>query len=193
MEGIAPTADRSIGASGMTRRPDCAPGFDAFYAAARPSLARLAYALTGSTVDADDLAQETLSRAFARWSTVSTLESPLGWCRRVLLNLVFSRTRRLRNEAAAVLRLGARRRVDDDVAALSDGAAAFWAAVRSLPPRQAEVVALRYGADLSAVEIAATLDRDAATVRSHLHAARRTLAAQLDETIDNSIEEEHDR
>ncbi len=53
-------------------------------------------------------------------------------------------------------------------------------------------MALRYGADLSAVEIAATLDRAAATVRSHLHAARRTLAAQLDETIDESIDEEHD-
>lgn len=174
----------------MTRRPDVAPGFDAFYAAARPSLARLAYALTGSTTEADDLSQEALSRAFARWTVVSGLESPLGWCRRVLLNLVFSRTRRLRNEAAAVLRLGALRRVDDDAISLSDGAVAFWAAVRSLPPRQAEVVALRYGADLSAVEIAATLGCEAVTARSHLHAARRTLAAQLDETIDESVEED---
>lgn len=164
--------------------------FDAFYAATLAPLARLAYALTGSTTEADDLAQEALSRAFARWATVSGLESPLGWSRRVLLNLVFSRTRRLRRETAALARLGGRRASVDDATALSDATESFWSAVRSLPARQAEVVALRYGADLSANEIAATLDRAPATVRSHLHAARRTLAAQLHESLDETEEDQ---
>ncbi|MEI2652221.1 MAG: sigma factor [Microthrixaceae bacterium] len=176
----------------MTRRPEPVPGFDAFYSSARPPLARLAYALTGSTTEADDLAQETLSRAFARWSTVSTLESPLGWCRRVLLYLVFSRTRRLRNEAAAVLRLGA------------------WAASRRRrcgvvlmgPPRSGRrFVRCHPGKPRSWRCATAPICRRSRLQRRSI-ATRpraippprraRTLAAQLDETIDESIEEEHD-
>ncbi|MFN8053470.1 MAG: sigma-70 family RNA polymerase sigma factor [Acidimicrobiales bacterium] len=158
--------------------------FGVFYAEAYPGLVRLGLVLTGSVGDAEDLAQETLSRALTLWARVSTLESPLGWCRHVCLNLVYSRTRRLRREAAALLRLGSLRPVADDAIAVSDAASEFWAAVRSLPPRQAQVVALRYAADLQAVEIAATLGRDPATVRSHLHAARSALAARLEADLD---------
>lgn len=158
--------------------------FATFYAEAYPGLVRLGLALTGSVGDAEDLAQETLSRALARWSRVSALDSPIGWCRHVCLHLVYSRTRRLRREASALLRLGSLRNHEADAIAVSDGASEFWAAVRSLPPRQAQVVALRYVADLQAVDIAETLGRDAATVRSHLHAARRSLALRLDASLD---------
>ena len=54
-----------------------------------------------------------------------------------------------------------------------------WAVVCSLPPRQREVVVLRFYEDLSLFEIAATLGRKEATIRSDLRRAlirlRRTI------------------
>jgi RNA polymerase sigma-70 factor (ECF subfamily) len=152
--------------------------YEAFFAAQHAPLARVAYALTGSRHDAQDLAQETLVRAFERWSVVGAYASPEAWARRVLVNLVYSRTRRRRTEAIGLRRLrpSAARR---DPTELSDAAEAFWGAVRTLPPRQAQTVALRYGADLPAVEVAQILDLDPGTVRAHLHAARTRLSAVL--------------
>jgi RNA polymerase sigma-70 factor (ECF subfamily) len=159
-------------------RPPSPSDYEAFFAAQHAALARLAYALTGSRHDAQDLAQETLVRAFERWSIVGSYASPEAWTRRVLVNLVYSRTRRRRTEAIGLWRLrpGTARR---DPTELSDAAEAFWAAVRTLPPRQAQAVALRYGADLPAVEVAQILDLDPGTVRAHLHAARTRLSAVL--------------
>jgi RNA polymerase sigma-70 factor (ECF subfamily) len=54
-----------------------------------------------------------------------------------------------------------------------------WRHVRTLPRRQAEVVALYYGCDLSVDEIAATIDCAAGTVRAHLARARASLADRL--------------
>lgn len=159
-------------------RPSRPSGYEAFFAAQAAPLARIAYALTGSRDDAQDLAQEVLVRSFERWSTVGAYASPEAWARRVLVNLVYSRTRRRRTEAIGLQRLrplGPSR----DGTELSDAAEAFWAAVRTLPPRQAQAVALHYGADLPAVEVAQILDLDPGTVRAHLHAARTRLSAVL--------------
>lgn len=144
----------------------------------------MAYALTGSRDDAQDLAQEVLVRAFERWSTVGTYLSPEAWARRVLVNLVYSRTRRRRSEAIGLLRLRPTGAVRDGTE-LSDAAEAFWAAVRTLPPRQAQAVVLHYGADLPAVEVAQILELDPGTVRAHLHAARTRLSAALQAAPDD--------
>lgn len=164
--------------------------YDRFYASTYPALCRLAFVLTGSSATSEDLAQETMVRAYRSWTKVSVLESPLGWCRRVLMNLVFSRTRKLRSEAAIRVRLGARQAAAHDEGWLADSDREFWAAVRSLPRRQAQVVALRYGADLSGVEIAEQLGLDAASVRSYLHQARRQLATSLSLTLSEGDDHE---
>lgn len=171
------TAD-TTSPEGTGRGQPPAPDYEAFFEAQHASLARLAYALTGSRHDAQDLAQEVLVRSFERWSTVGAYVSPEAWARRVLVNLVYSRTRRRRTETIGLQRLrpsGATR----DGTELSDAAEVFWAAVRTLPPRQAQAVTLRYGADLPAVEVAQILDLDPGTVRAHLHAARARLSAVL--------------
>ncbi len=49
-------------------------------------------------------------------------------------------------------------------------------------------MALRYGADLPAVEVAAILDLDPGTVRAHLHAARTRLSAVLSVDADDPPE-----
>ena len=63
---------------------------------------------------------------------------------------------------------------------VSDSDDALWAAVRRLPARQAQAVALRYVADLDTTAIAATLGCSEGNVRVLLHRARQALAVALD-------------
>ena len=55
------------------------------------------------------------------------------------------------------------------------------AALRSLPARQREVLALRYYLDLSEAEIAATLGISAGSVKTHAHRGLATLAERLED------------
>ena len=61
----------------------------------------------------------------------------------------------------------------DPLDALDD--AEIWQAVRALPGDQAAALALRYGADLSVDEVAATLQVSAPAARSLLHRGRTAL------------------
>jgi len=55
------------------------------------------------------------------------------------------------------------------------------AALRSLPDRQREVLALRYYLDLPEAEIAATLGISAGSVKTHAHRGLATLAERLED------------
>jgi RNA polymerase sigma-70 factor (ECF subfamily) len=70
--------------------------------------------------------------------------------------------------------------------ALPDADEAVWAAVRALPPRQAQVVALFYVDDRSVADIARILECAEGTVKAHLHAARQALSRALG----NDLQEE---
>jgi RNA polymerase sigma-70 factor (ECF subfamily) len=62
---------------------------------------------------------------------------------------------------------------------LEEGDEAFWQAVRRLPPRQAQAVALYYLEDYSVRKIAEVLDCSEGTVKTHLSRARNAVARQL--------------
>ena len=55
----------------------------------------------------------------------------------------------------------------------------FWDAVRALPPRQAQAIALYYLEDRPVSDIAEILGCAPDTVKVHLHRGRRTLADTL--------------
>ena len=55
----------------------------------------------------------------------------------------------------------------------------FWAAVRALPTRQCQMLALYYLGDCSVSEIAVTLRCAEGTVRATLHKGRLALARRL--------------
>ena len=149
--------------------------FESFYRRELVGVAALARALCGPA-HADDVAQEAMLVAYRRWDEVQHHERPGAWVRRVAVNLATSTLRRRAVEARALLRLGARPSV---VVELAPSADAFWAEVRRLPRRQAQVVALHYLEDLSVADVAATLGCAEGTVKQHLSRARVALAAAL--------------
>ena len=132
--------------------------------------------LTRRRSDAEDLAQEAFYRAFRDWDEVSRMEHPGAWVRRVALNLAVGRWRRLRRETRAVLRLGPA----DAGPPLDPPSVRFWEAVRALPRRQAQVIALTYLEDLDSPAVGEVLGLSPATVRVHLARARATLARTLE-------------
>jgi RNA polymerase sigma-70 factor (ECF subfamily) len=63
-----------------------------------------------------------------------------------------------------------------------------WRAVRALPPRQAQAVALYYVDDRSVAEIAEILRCAEGTVKAHLHKARQKLAEAIGAPTDGEEE-----
>jgi RNA polymerase sigma-70 factor (ECF subfamily) len=152
-------------------------GFEAFYRQEYPAVVALVYGLSGGPAVAEDLAQEAFLRAHADWPRIERMERPAAWVRRVAINLVMSRFRRLRSEVTATRRLAASS--PRWVPPISVEHAAFWNEVRRLPRRQAQAVALRYIDELSVAEIAEVLQVAKGTVKALLHQGRTRLARQL--------------
>jgi RNA polymerase sigma-70 factor (sigma-E family) len=154
------------------------PGrFEYFYLQEYPKVVALAYALSGSRPGAEDIAQEAFLRAYRDWDRVESYEHQAAWVRRVAANLATSGLRRRLVEARALTRLAGRR--EPTVDPMSAENAEFWAAVRALPARQSQAVALYYFQDLSVQQTATVLGCTEGTVKAHLAKARRTLARRL--------------
>jgi RNA polymerase sigma factor (sigma-70 family) len=152
--------------------------FDEFFAAEYRSVVGLAAVLCGHRSVAEELAQEAFVAAFRRWDVVGRYDSPGAWVRRVVANMATSAWRTRVREATALARLRSRRDASGELKALDSE---FWMAVRKLPRRQAQCVALRYLEDRPIDEIASVLGIASSTVRVHLHQGRTTLAQVLDE------------
>jgi RNA polymerase sigma-70 factor (ECF subfamily) len=153
--------------------------FDTFARRERASLVTFAWALTGSLAAAEELAQEALIAAWQGWDRVGTYQRPGAWARRVVANRAAGFHRRAGRERRAVGLLAVPGETDEPDVAIDAENAALWAAVRALPLRQAQAVALHYLEDRSVGEIAAILECAEGTVKAHLHRGRRELARQL--------------
>lgn len=149
--------------------------FEELYVREYPGLLAVATALSGN--DGEDLVQDTMVKALARWDRVGVLERPGGWCHRVLVNLCRGRWRRLMTESRFLARL---RREEPSMPEPSAEVIAFWAAVRELPERPRLAVTLFYAGDRTTAEVASILDVPEGTVRSDLTRARAALARELE-------------
>ena len=63
-------------------------GFDAFVAIAAGPLFRTGYLMTSDVGETEDLLQETFIQVARRWSRVRSMQYPLAYARRILVNLV---------------------------------------------------------------------------------------------------------
>ncbi len=133
--------------------------------------------LTGSRWAAEELAQDAFIEAYARWGEISGYEKPGAWVRKVAVNKARSWGRRKGAETRAYAKHLVRERPLPFELPESDEE--FWRAVRNLPKRQAEIVALHYFDDRPVDEIAQVLGLHPGTVKTHLHRARAALAVAL--------------
>lgn len=150
--------------------------FDELYRREHRSLLRLAWTLTGRRDVGEELVQETLLSMHRRWVVVREYDAPGAYARRVLLNAATSTARRRRRERAA-LRVVASMALDQPDEPPPDEE--LWRAVRDLPQRQAQTVALHYLEDRSVADIATVLGIAESTVKVHLHRGRLALARSL--------------
>jgi len=174
MRAVPPVVDRTA--------------FDALYRDEWSGLVALGWSLTGSWARAEELTQDAFADAYRRWDEVGGLDRPGAWVRRALINRTASDHRRRGVESRGLARWSSRSASEDDGASADRtgeqatdrvGDPEFWAAVRSLPARQAECVALHYLEDRSVADIALVLGCKEATVKVHLHRGRTALAARL--------------
>jgi RNA polymerase sigma-70 factor (sigma-E family) len=151
--------------------------FVEFYQASRDACLRAVLAGVGDRQLAEDLVAEAYTRAWMSWRTVGRHPAPQAWVVRTALNTGVSWWRRRRREVA----LG-----DHDAAAgpgaggRGDGVDAhLMAALRRLPARQREVIALRVFLDLDTETTAAALGIAPGTVTAHLSRAVAALRGQF--------------
>lgn len=152
--------------------------FEVFYARERRPMLALAYSASGSRLAAEDIVQDAFMAAFRDWERVSQLDNPATWVRRIVANKSVSVIRVRVREAKAVAKLAGRAGLSD-VPEVSTETDRIWAAVRRLPRRQRQVIALRYVNQLSLAEIGEVLGCSKATANTHLRRARTKLGQQL--------------
>ena len=159
--------------------------FDAYYRSDYSLLIGFGFVLTGSRQLAEDLCQDALTEAHRKWHKINGYDDPGAWVRRVMVNKSRSRFRKLASEAKALTRLGAQ---PPEVVLPSERSAEVLEAVRALPARQSQAIALRYWEDRSIEEIASILGCGTETVKTHLKRGRASLAERLSESVDPESE-----
>jgi RNA polymerase sigma factor (sigma-70 family) len=143
-------------------------GFEEAYREHRLALLRLAYLVSGSHDVSQDAVQSVFASAHDRWDQI---EKPLPYLKRAVVNVVKDGQRRR-------LRLLSRAPERPPVV-LPPEIDETWAQLSRLPWVQRTVVVLHYYEDLPLTEVAAILDRPAATVRSDHRRALEKLRKAL--------------
>jgi RNA polymerase sigma-70 factor (ECF subfamily) len=134
------------------------------------------FALTGDMTEAEDVVQEAFERAVSNSRKVLVADSPEAWLRTVARNVAINRRRR-RVRLGELLR---RHPADSPVVPeMSPDRLVVFQAIRRLPERQREAIALYYIADLSVDQIAMTTGVSVGTVKSRLHRGRELLTEIL--------------
>ncbi|WP_246051265.1 SigE family RNA polymerase sigma factor [Nocardioides guangzhouensis] len=167
----------------MTVRPlvDADTCVEQLYAAHWRSLVRLSLLLVHDVGTAEEVVQDAFVAMHGRWSRLREPDRALAYLRQAVVNRSRSALRHravverhARREGGLAVAHGAGA---DDASLAAARRDAVLDAMRALPTRQREVLALRYYLDLSEVEIAEALGISTGAVKSH---ASRGAAALRD-------------
>ena len=148
--------------------------FDDFYVASFRRVTGQVYAMIGNLDEAQECVQEAFVRAHVRWRRIRRYDDPVGWIRRVAVNLLRDDHHRQQRKAVAERRLANERPttfepdVDETLALLS-----------SLPRQQRLAVALFYVDGLSVAEVATAMRLSEGAEKFHLHQGRAKLRERL--------------
>lgn len=146
---------------------------------------RVAYAIAGR--DAEDVVQDALVKAFTRLGQFRLGSEFRPWLLAIVANEARNRIRGSGRRSVLELRVaGQGHGVAPDPAvevAETDTRQRLLSAVAELPVRDREVLALRYFAELSEAETAASLGCAVGTVKSRAHRALARLRVELGEEV----------
>ena len=118
--------------------------FDEFVNQHLPAVLRFAAVLTGDRTSSEDIVQEVLIRAHARWSRISVLDRPEFYVRKMVLNEFRSARRRSQRTVPAGSATDVDHRVVPDHAIGHADRAVLLTEIAKLPAQQRAVVVLRY-------------------------------------------------
>lgn len=161
--------------------------FAEFYRASKDSCLQAVTAVAADRHLAEELVAEAFARAWTSWGKVRQHAAPRAWVVRTALNLGVSRWRRRRREVPLA---------DHDGVTPADTSGSvdpvLISALRRLPSRQREVLALRIFLDLDTETTAKVLGIAPGTVMAHLSRAiaalrRDVLPANTDSNAREAI------
>lgn len=152
--------------------------FDEFVVARSQRLLGTAYLLTRDWAAAEDLLQESMTKAWFAWPRLS--DNPEAYVKKIIVTTYVSGQRRLwhRERPLADLPEPTARA---DTMSPADDRDAVWRAIGRLPARQRAVIVLRYYEDLSEADTAGVLGCSIGTVKSQ--AAKALAKLRVDETL----------
>ncbi len=141
---------------------------------------RTAWMMTGCAIEAEDLAQETFIVALDRWDTFDRRSQRLTWLVGILMHLKSRNDRSLGRLKRRLVEYFQRSEpiqdADPETTAIQrEWKQSVWAQVARLPPKQREVVVLRFAEQLTYDEIADALGCPVGTVKTRLHHATKRL------------------
>jgi RNA polymerase sigma-70 factor (sigma-E family) len=162
-------------------RWDADDAVEQLYAAHYRRLVRLSVLLVGDPETAEEVVQDSFVSMHGRWRSLREPDKGLSYLRQSVVNRSRSVLRhrgvRARHVAAVDRDLPG---ADHDVLA-TERRALILDALRALPDRQREVLALRYYLELSEAEIAETLGISRGAVKTHASRAAAALRAQMED------------
>jgi RNA polymerase sigma-70 factor, ECF subfamily len=149
--------------------------FTAFYDATWARTVTCAYAVTGDLGTAEEAAQEAYTKAWPRWSKLSTYDDPGAWVRKVATHQAISGWRRGRTARLFL----ARSSPPEPAPPPDENSVALVTALRQLPEAQRRALVLHHLAGFSVADIAAAERCPEGTVKARLSRGRAALAPLL--------------
>ena len=167
--------------------------FEEFAADRLPGVLRFAGVLTADRALAEDVVQEVLIRAHARWNRIGAMDRPDLYVRKMIVNEFLSWRRRSWRMVLTGRDLDVGDQPTQDHAFAHAERAALLAELGKLPRRQRTVLVLRYYEGLSDPEIAEVLGCAPGTVRGYASRALATLRIQIAQPAAGFVQEGHRR
>jgi RNA polymerase sigma-70 factor (sigma-E family) len=160
---------------------DADAAVEELYAAHYRRLVRLSVLLVRDVETAEEVVQDSFVAMHGKWRRLREPEKALAYLRQTVVNRSRSVLRRRAVAARHVSPALPDHPGADESAVATERRTQVLEALRALPNRQREVLALRYYLDLSEIQIAETLGISRGAVKSHTSRGAATLRELLEE------------
>jgi RNA polymerase sigma-70 factor (sigma-E family) len=167
--------------TGSTPEPAAPMTLEDLYRTHRMRLVRLAMLLVDEPATAEDVVQEAFAGLHRNWGGLRDAAAAIGYLRTAVVNGSRSVLRRRKTARDYTPPHAVNARSAESLAMLTAEHQAVVAALSQLPPRQREVLVLRYYLNLSDQQIAADLGVARGTVASTVSRALAALGRELGE------------